>query len=64
MRRRQRIPKPAQRNCVRCRELFVYFQITKARFYCSPCTELERQDHNAFHNGIASAARAAARVSA
>lgn len=62
--RRQRIPKPAQRYCARCDELFVYFQITKARLYCDPCTVMERQDHNAFHNGIASAERAAARISA
>jgi hypothetical protein len=63
-RRRQRIPKPAQRHCARCRELFVYFQITKARMYCAPCHELERRDHNAFHNMQVSAERAAARVAA
>jgi len=63
-RRRQRIPKPAQRDCARCRELFVYFQITKARMYCAPCADLERQEHNAFHNGLASAERAEARMSA
>ena len=62
MRRRQRIPKPAQRNCARGRDLFVYFQITKRRMYCAPCTDLERQDHNAFHNQQVSAERAAARV--
>lgn len=64
IRRRRRIPKPAQRDCARCEGLFVYFQITKARMYCGPCTVLERQDHNAFHNGLASAERAAARMSA
>jgi hypothetical protein len=61
-RRRQRIPKPAQRHCARCRELFVYFQITKARMYCAPCHELERRDHNAFHNGLASQQRAMERA--
>jgi hypothetical protein len=62
-RRRQRIPKPAQRDCARCRELFVYFQITKARMYCAPCSELERrQEHNAFHNRIASQHRAMERA--
>jgi hypothetical protein len=62
MRRRARIPKPAQSHCRRCTELFCYFQITKARMYCGPCSDLERQEHNAFHNGIASAERAAARA--
>lgn len=61
-RRRQRIPKPVQHDCARCTTLFCYFQITKARLYCGPCGDLERQDHNAFHNGIASAERAAARA--
>jgi hypothetical protein len=62
-RRRQRIPKPAQHNCSRCRDPFSYIQITKRRMYCDTCTVLERQDHNAFHNGLASAERAAARAS-
>jgi hypothetical protein len=62
IRRRRRIAKPVQRLCHRCADLFCYFQITKARLYCGVCHELERQDHNAFHNGIVSAARAAARA--
>lgn len=61
-RRRQRIPKPAERLCTRCREPFEYIQITKRRMYCDPCTVLERQEHNDFHNGLVSAERAAART--
>lgn len=44
--------KPAQANCRRCGELFVYFHLTKRRIYCQPCVPLEAKDANAFFNAI------------
>lgn len=36
--------RPAQTDCKRCLELFVYFRTTRHRIYCAPCVELERKD--------------------
>jgi hypothetical protein len=40
--------KPAQAYCKRCKQLFCYFQLRAARFYCGPCVSAERHDLLAF----------------
>lgn len=60
MRKRQRIYKPSQAECHWCERLFVYFQTTKRRIYCTPiCARKAGNDH---FNALESAAREAARA--
>ena len=60
MKRRQRIPKPAQNVCAHCSQFFVYFKITKTRTYCTQaCATKAGNDH---FNGLETAARQAARA--
>jgi len=60
MRRRARIYKPEQSTCRHCRNLFVYFQITKRRVFCT--SECARKAGNDYFNALTSEARQAARV--
>lgn len=55
---------PERAQCKRCLKPFDYGRRTKPRLYCSPCVELERQDHNDFHNALARRQRLAARMNA
>lgn len=60
MRRRARIYKPAQSTCPNCRNLFVYFQITKRRKFCT--SECARKAGNVYFNALTSEARQATRA--
>jgi hypothetical protein len=62
MRRRQRIPKPAQGVCAKCRQFFVYHKITKTRMFCTQACATKAG--NDYFNGLEAAARRAARISA
>jgi hypothetical protein len=41
-RRRYYKPVAVQSRCQRCDRLICYFKLTKPRYYCAACIELER----------------------
>ena len=60
MKRRNRIPKPAQNVCAHCSNFFVYFKITKTRTFCTQACATKY--FNAQFNGLEAAARREARA--
>jgi hypothetical protein len=49
-------------NCKRCKKRFQYYRRGRHRYFCEPCKELEKKDHNDFSNELARRNRLHART--